>query len=125
LNQRRIGWFLGLLAALLFGIAGLVDLGSALFASIGGHVLRGIGEAGSGIVELVVAVVTLVVAGLSARTFARFELAGGLILLVLVVLEAVVLGFSGSLLTVLGVIFSAISGVLFVTTPGAIRRVFR
>jgi hypothetical protein len=113
MRERVVGAILGFLGGLFLIIQAIVDFLVDLALLVVNHsVVRG--EAGTlGLIPAVFAVLIWVFAFLGASSRRGLELTSGVVLVVLAVVGALVAGFPGPVLWLLAIVFTLLSGVVF------------
>ncbi len=112
-QDRRIGFVIGLLGALLILVNGLlILLGGVVFLALG-RGLRAVGAIDQGLLHVVFAVLAGFFLLLGRARGEDRTLAAGAVLVVLVVVGWVLLGLTSGLLPLLGSVLILVAGVLY------------
>ena len=115
-DNRGIAVLFGVLAALLFVVAGVVAFVGgfvSLAVGAGGHAL---GDWGRSVLYIVVGLVVGLFAALGHSGDRDRTVASGVVLVVLAVVGWVGLGFGGELLALIASLFSLIAGILYLVS---------
>lgn len=114
-GDRRLALIFGVIAAVLLMVDSLLRfvLGVAFFVT--GHTFAAVGSVGGAVIFFVVGLVIGFFAIVGRSREADRSMAVGVILIVLAIVGWLALGFGGSLLAILAMVFTLISGILFLT----------
>jgi hypothetical protein len=115
-RDRRVAGLLGLLAAVLIGLDGLLDLARGLFSLAVGRVGPAYFPFDQGVILVAVA---LLVAAFSVMGGLRRDgrsTVAGVVLLVVVVVGWLALGLGSGLLSLLGALLGLVAGVVFLVS---------
>jgi hypothetical protein len=119
LNERTVGWGLGLVGGLLFGVGGLLALALGTFNLAIGHSLAGIGDFGAAIAMLVVGGLALLFTYLANGAWKGYALTPAIGLLLVGAVGGLWLG-TVSILGLLGGLFVFLAGLLYLIPPAIV-----
>lgn len=112
-GDRRLGFYFGLLAAVLLALAAILRFVLGVVVLATGHGIAAIGPFGSSLIFVVAALLIGFFSFVGRRPDADRSLAAGVVLIVIAVLGWLVLGFSGSVLAILAGVLAIVGGILF------------
>ncbi len=112
LDERRIGWGLGLAGGVLFGLSGLLSMALGTFNLALGHVEAGIGGFAAAVAALAVAGLAVLFSYVGNGRWKGYPLTPGLGLLVIGTVGGLWLGF-GSVLALVAGLLVFLAGLLY------------
>jgi len=112
-GDRRLALVFGVVGAVLLVLDALLRFLFGVVLLVSGHTHAGAGSVGGAVIFLVVGLLIGFFALLGRARSQDRSLAAGIILIVLALVGWLALGFGGSLLAILAVVFTLIAGILF------------
>jgi hypothetical protein len=117
LTERRLGFGFGLLGGVMILLGALVSVVVGTVDLVARHPYGALGAVSAALILAVVGGLALFFAYLGHREWSGRPLATGILLVVVAVIGWAVLGLAGNVITLIGVIFVLLAGVLFLIEP--------
>jgi hypothetical protein len=115
-GDRKIGAVFGLLGAVLFALAGLLQIAQGIFDLAVRHGPRAASPFDQALILLVVALIVGFFAVLGGLRAEGHAIVSGVVMIVLAIVGWLVLGLGSGVLGLLGVILMVVSGVVFLAS---------
>jgi hypothetical protein len=116
-TEERVGFSFGLLGGVIFFLAALVALALGMVDLVAGGTVGALNAWSEAVLLVVVGGLTLFFSYLGHTSWRTRSFSSGLLLVVVALVGAVVIGLGANLVALIGVIFTALAGILYLIEP--------
>jgi hypothetical protein len=119
MNERSIAFLFGAVAGVLLLVGALLSLVVGVALGATGHGFEGVVF---GVLEGIMGLVTLFFTLIAAAPRSNLEFGGGVVLIVVALIDYLILDFGRSLLAILAVVFTLIAGIFYLLSAASRHR---